>query len=60
LPVRADAGRSESGCGGWRESLEKSFQMLRDALANELLETIKNGAPAAFERIVVDLFVAMG
>jgi len=42
------------------ESLEHSFQMLRDALAHELLETIKNGSPAAFERIVVDLLVAMG
>lgn len=42
------------------ESLEQSYQILRDALANELLETIKNGSPAAFERIVVDLLVAMG
>lgn len=42
------------------ESLESSFQILRDALAHELLETIKNGTPAAFERIVVDLLVAMG
>jgi restriction system protein len=42
------------------ESLERSFQMLRDALALELLEAIRNGSPAAFERIVVDLLVAMG
>jgi restriction system protein len=42
------------------ESLERSYQALRDALATELLETIKNGTPAAFERIVVDLLVAMG
>jgi restriction system protein len=42
------------------ESLEQSYQVLRDALANELLETIKNGTPAAFEKIVVDLLVAMG
>jgi restriction system protein len=42
------------------ESLENSFQVLRDALAVELVETIKNGTPAAFERIVVDLLVAMG
>jgi len=42
------------------ESLENSFQVLRDALAHELLETMKNGTPAAFERIVVDLLVAMG
>jgi restriction system protein len=42
------------------ESLENSFQALRAALVRELLETIGNGTPAAFERIVVDLLVAMG
>ena len=42
------------------ESLEADFKLLREALANELLETIKTGTPNAFERIVVDLLVAMG
>ena len=42
------------------ESLEHSYQALREALATELLETIKGGTPAAFEKIVVDLLVAMG
>jgi restriction system protein len=42
------------------ESLESSFQTLRDALALELLEAMRNGTPAAFERVVVDLLVAMG
>ncbi len=42
------------------ELLERSFQTLREALANDLLESIRNGAPAAFEQIVVDLLVAMG
>ena len=42
------------------ESLEHSYQALREALTSELLETIKNGSPAAFEKIVVDLLVAMG
>jgi len=42
------------------ESMENSFQVLRDALVQELLETIKAGQPAAFEQIVVDLLVAMG
>jgi restriction system protein len=42
------------------ESLENSYQILRDALAHDLLESIKNGTPAAFEQIVVDLLVAMG
>ncbi|HXB69657.1 MAG TPA: restriction endonuclease [Candidatus Acidoferrales bacterium] len=42
------------------ESLEQSYKVLREALATELLETIKTGTPAAFEKIVVDLLVAMG
>jgi restriction system protein len=42
------------------ESLENSYQLLHDALATEFLETIRNGTPAAFEKIVVDLLVAMG
>ena len=42
------------------ESLENSYQVLREALARELLETIGNGTPAAFERLVVHLLVAMG
>jgi restriction system protein len=42
------------------ESLENSYQILRDALAEEMLDSIKNGTPAAFEQIVVDLLVAMG
>lgn len=42
------------------ESLEQSYHVLRDALANDLLEVVKSGSPAAFEKIVVDLLVAMG
>lgn len=43
-----------------KESLDRNFRTLQEALATELLETIKSGTPAAFERIVVDLLVAMG
>ena len=42
------------------ESLETSYQLLRDALAQDVLDAIRNGTPAAFEQIVVDLLVAMG
>jgi restriction system protein len=42
------------------EQLETSFQVLRDALADEVLEVVKGTSPSAFERIVVDLLVAMG
>jgi len=42
------------------ESLEISFQILRDALVQELLETIQSSSPSAFEQLVVDLLLAMG
>ena len=42
------------------ESLEQSFQVLRDALAHDVLEAVRNDTPAAFEQIVVDLLLAMG
>ena len=42
------------------EQLDGSFQVLREALAAEVLEAVKNGTPSAFEAIVVDLLVAMG
>lgn len=42
------------------ESLESSYKILRDALTHDVLDAIKNGTPAAFEQIVVDLLVTMG
>lgn len=42
------------------EILESSYQTLRQELANELLERIKKCSPAFFEKLVVDLLVAMG
>jgi restriction system protein len=42
------------------EVLESSFQHLRRQLANDLLDRIKRSSPAFFERLVVDLLVAMG
>ena len=56
VPVTPYAGSKSTP----EETLENSFQALRDALANELLESVKGGTPAAFEKIVVDLLVAMG
>jgi restriction system protein len=43
-----------------REALEASYQLLRRELADELLERIKQKPPAFFERLVVELLVAMG
>jgi restriction system protein len=42
------------------ESLESSYQNLRRELAQELLERIKNSSSKFFEKLVVDLLVAMG
>jgi restriction system protein len=42
------------------EALERNSKLLHDALANDLLETVRNGTPAAFEQLVVDLLLAMG
>jgi restriction system protein len=53
IPVSDDKATPE-------ELLEQSFQMLREALAAELLDAIKTGTPAGFEQIVVDLLVGMG
>lgn len=42
------------------EVLESSYQDLRNALADDLLEQVKKCSPQFFERLVVDLLLAMG
>lgn len=42
------------------EIIEVQFQSIVDALANEVLTTVKSCSPAFFERLVVDLLVRMG
>lgn len=42
------------------ESLEKSYQSIRESLASELLCKIIELSPVFFERLVVDLLVKMG
>jgi restriction system protein len=42
------------------ELLAASYQVLRQALAQDLLDRVKRAPPAFFERVVVDLLVAMG
>lgn len=42
------------------ELLESSYQTLKDKLADELLERVKLGTPQFFERLAVELLVAMG
>lgn len=42
------------------ESLEAAYQIIRIALANEIIEKIKSCSPSFFERLVVELLVKMG
>ena len=42
------------------ESIEENYQHIRKELATELLLKIKNNTPDFFEKLVIDLLVAMG
>jgi restriction system protein len=42
------------------EALERNYQQLRETLSQVLLDRISKCSPAFFERLVVDLLVAMG
>lgn len=42
------------------EQLQKSYQSIRNELALELLNRIKNNTPKFFESLVVDFMIAMG
>jgi restriction system protein len=42
------------------ESLERSYQTIQKRLADQLLERVKECSPAFFERLVLDLLLAMG
>jgi restriction system protein len=42
------------------EALETAYQRVRGALEAEILDRVKSASPAFFERLVVELLVAMG
>jgi restriction system protein len=42
------------------EQLVASHQVLRNSLAADLLEVVKKSSPTFFEKLVIDLLVAMG
>jgi len=42
------------------EILQKAYQSIRNELAREILERIKSNSPSFFEKLVIDLMVAMG
>lgn len=43
-----------------RETLEQMYSQMHQDLADDLLERVKSISPAYFERIVVDVMIAMG
>jgi restriction system protein len=59
-PGEAVAQEVAKGAGTPEEILGSSYQNLRDALADELLERVKACSSQFFERLVVELLVAMG
>ncbi|CAM4174152.1 restriction system protein [Pedobacter westerhofensis] len=42
------------------ERIDIAYQMIRQSLAQEVLDTVRNLSPAFFERLVVELLVKMG
>lgn len=50
----------ERGSETPEEMLDSSYQRLRNAVVQELLDRVKRCSPTFFERLVVDLLVAMG
>lgn len=42
------------------EQLGSAYRLLRDTLANDLLDAVRRSSPTFFEELVVDLLVAMG
>ena len=42
------------------EQLANSYKVIRDSLANDVLDAVKRASPTFFEGLVIDLLVAMG
>ena len=57
-PEGTDKGKEEQQSP--EEGMAMLYKEISDALADELLEKIKSCSPAFFERLVVDLLLAMG
>lgn len=51
---------SEAQSGTPTEILERAYEQMRDALAEELLDQVRSASPAFFERLVVELLLKMG
>ena len=64
-PATPEAAKPEEGAGASEyqtpeEMLDASYQAFRRELAQELLERVRKCSPVFFERLVVELLVAMG
>lgn len=66
---RRDSGEAEgNGAGSEGDSqsrtpteiLERAYEQMRDAVAEELLDQVRSASPAFFERLVVELLLKMG
>lgn len=55
-----EATSTDSGSDTPEELLEEAYSNLTKSLASELLDNIKSCSPAFFERLVVELLLAMG
>lgn len=42
------------------ESIESAYQKLRQNLASEIIQQVKNCSPSFFEKLVIDLLISMG
>jgi restriction system protein len=58
--VSSDGGATDDDDETPRETLERMYSRLQRDLADELLERVKQISPTYFEKIVVDLMLAMG
>jgi restriction system protein len=43
-----------------REQIENGYEIITESLANELINTVKDGSPYFFEKLVIDLLLKMG
>ncbi|MFM0089018.1 restriction endonuclease [Paraburkholderia sediminicola] len=59
-PLQADATEQEADGATPEESFAQAYQRLRSSLETELLDQVKSSTPSFFERLVIDLLVAMG
>jgi restriction system protein len=59
-PVISEDTRAIDSVETPEEKLESAYQSIRESLATEVLEKVKECSPEFFERLVVDLLVRMG